>query len=247
MKNRPLVITITLVFIALFTWSLMTTIGASVKGGREEFMTWRSDNVTLYYGIWVATMVVVGAPALYFVARELGRFADRQEETALAAKGVGRFAAKALRGDKGAIEKLVSLLDDPTPVVRYQAARALALLDDPPTSKELFRKVRYWDVNLKFGLINALKRTSDVRTAKLMGELAKDRNPMVARRASTAMPLIGGKATSMDWLVDQRKRESEKRDRKKTAKRPAAQPPAAKPPEADPDDPAPADDERTVG
>jgi len=219
-KNRPLVITITVAFVALFTWSVATSLGASLAGGHDEFVQWRSENLTLFYGLWLAGMIVVGAPVLYFVGRELNRFAERQDETVLAAKGVGRFAAAALRGDKGAIKKLVSLLDDPTPVVRYQSARALALLDDPETNKELFRKVRYWDVNLKLGLINSLKRTSDVRAAKLMRVLAKDRNAMVARRASTAMPLIG-KATDMDPIVEQRKRAAEKRTKKAAEPEPA--------------------------
>ncbi len=221
MKNRPFVIALTLVFVALFTWSLVTTIGASVKGGHEPFVEWRSENVALFYGIWLATVIVAGVPALYFVGRELNRFAERQDETALAAKGVGRFAAAALRGDKNAIAKLLSLLDDPTPVVRYQSARALALLDDPATNKELFRKVRYWDVDLKLGLVDALKRTSDMRAGKLMRVLAKDRNPMVARRASTAIQFVGGKGTNMDWLVEQRKQEAQKRTKKKAAAAPA--------------------------
>ena len=87
MKNRPFVIALTLAFVALFTWSLVTTIGASVKGGHEPFVEWRSENVTLFYGIWLATVIVVGVPALYFVGRELNRFAERQDETALAAQG----------------------------------------------------------------------------------------------------------------------------------------------------------------
>jgi HEAT repeat protein len=108
--------------------------------------------------------------------------------------------ARALRGSTDAVEKLENLLDDENPAVRYQSARALSLLSDAQATEILLRKVRYWHAPDKLALIDVLKRTRDLRCVPLMEQLAADRNPMVARKARTAMPSIAARAARMDPL-----------------------------------------------
>jgi hypothetical protein len=100
---------------------------------------------------------------------------------------------QALQGRESAIDKLVLLLKDPNAMVRYQSARALALLDDEDVNPTLFKIIRYWPGNEKMALIDTLRRTQDVRTGKLLMELSNDRSPQVSRRAMSALPIVMGR------------------------------------------------------
>jgi len=219
MKSKPAVGMLVLLAIGLITWSLTTTIAAGLVGGREQFLEWRADNMMLFYGIWLAEVVVIGLPALWFVGRRMSAVSAQQDEAALAARGVGRLAGKALRGDKKSIEHLVKLLDDGSPAVRYQSARALAMLDDKATDEELFRKIRYWDGDLKLGLIDVLRRTMDMRTVKLLRVLAEDRNPMVARKARTALGIVSSRTRNMDDIVAVRRKQAQEKQQKVARKK----------------------------
>jgi hypothetical protein len=247
MKSKPAVGALVLVTVALVTWAITTTLAATIIGGREEYLAWRSDNLALFLGIWIAEVVLIGIPVLWVAGKRLGAVAEQQDKTALAARGVGNLAASALRGDKKAIARLLKLLDDGSPAVRYQSARALAILDDKATNEELFRKVRYWDGNLKLGLIDVLRRTMDLRTIKLLREFTGDRNPMVARKARTALTIVSSRSGSMDDLIAKRRDQAQARQRKETRKKakaggaPAEATPAE--PEAVAASPEPAPDE----
>jgi hypothetical protein len=190
--------------------------------------------MALFYGIWFAEVIVIGLPVLWFVGRRMGDYAAQQDKTAVEARGVGRLAAAALRGDKKAVERLIKLLDDGSPAVKYQCARALALLDDKETDEELFRKVRYWDGNLKLGLIDTLKRTMDVRAVKLVRMLCDDRNPMVARKARTALAILTSRSKNMDDMVAKRRKEAQSRTARAERKKPKrAAPPEQPPPDGE--------------
>jgi hypothetical protein len=246
MKSKPVVGMLTLLVVALATWAVTTTMAATIIGGREEYLAWRSDNMMLFLGIWLAEVVIIGLPILWIAGKRMGAVAEQQDKTALAARGVGNLAASALRGDKKAIARLLKLLDDGSPAVRYQSARALAILDDKAANEELFRKVRYWDGNLKLGLIEVLRRTMDLRTIKLLREFTGDRNPMVARKARTALTIVSSRSGSMDDLVAKRRKESQAKQEKQARKKakaggtPADEPePATAPPvDSAPDEPS---------
>jgi len=218
MKSKPVVGVLVLLFIAIFVWSLNTAVGTIVLG-RDDFIDWRADNTTLYYGIWLAEVVVLGLPALWFVGKRMGAFAAQQDQAAVAARGVGRLAGQALRGDQKSIGHLLKLLDDGSPAVRYQSARALAMLDDTAANKELVRKVRYWDVEHKLGLIDVLKRTMDLRTVRLLRELGTDRNPMVARKAKTALTIVSSRSGSIDDIVAKRRKQAKAKQAKEAQKK----------------------------
>jgi hypothetical protein len=219
MKSKPAVGMLVLLAVGLITWSLTTTVAAGMVGGREKFLDWRADNMMLFYGIWLAEVVVIGLPALWFVGRRMSAASAQQDEAALAARGVGRLAGQALRGDKKSIEHLVKLLDDGSPAVRYQSARALALLDDKATDEELFRKIRYWDGDLKLGLIDVLRRTMDMRTVKLLRVLTEDRNPMVSRKARTALGIVSSRTRNMDDIVAVRRKQAQEKQQKAERKK----------------------------
>jgi hypothetical protein len=246
MKSKPAVGMLVLLSVGLITWSLTTTLAAGITGGREAFLDWRAENTTLFFGIWFVEVVVIGLPVLWFVGRRMSAYAQQQDKSAVEARGVGRLAGAALRGDKKAIERLVKLLDDGSPAVKYQSARALALLDDKAIDEELFRKVRYWEGNQKLGLIDTLRRTMDVRTVKILRMLGSDRNPMVARKARSALAIVSSRSGNIDGMVAKRRKEAQaktaKAERKK-AKRaaPPEEPPPAgqsKPAAARPNKPA---------
>jgi hypothetical protein len=188
------------VSVAVISWTLATLFGPAFTGGREAFFEWRTANAGTFYVIWGIAVVVLSIPALVIVGRRLQQFEDEQEQAALSARGVGRLVARALRGSSDAVEKLENLLDDENPAVRYQSARALSLLSDAQATEILLRKVRYWHAPDKLALIDVLKRTRDLRCVPLMEQLAADRNPMVARKARTAMPSVAARAARMDPL-----------------------------------------------
>jgi len=110
-------------------------------GGREQFLEWRADNVALYYGIGcrgdrnrLPALWIVGGP---WARARPSRPAGRRGAPASAASPAPPWAR-----DKKAVERLVQLLDDGSPPIKYQSARALALLDDEAIDEELFRVVR---------------------------------------------------------------------------------------------------------
>lgn len=188
------------VSVAVISWTLATLFGPAFAGGREAFFEWRTANAGTFYVAWGIAVVVISIPALVIVGRRLQQFEDEREQAALSARGVGRLVARALRGSSDAVEKLENLLDDENPAVRYQSARALSLLSDAQATEILLRKVRYWHAPDKLALIDVLKRTRDLRCVPLMEQLAADRNPMIARKARTAMPSVAARAARMDPL-----------------------------------------------
>jgi hypothetical protein len=214
MKSKSAAGLLVLVFIGIVTWSLTTAVGTTFGGGREQFLDWRADNTTLFYGIWLAEIVLIGLPALWFVGKRMGAYATQQDKAVVEARGVGRLAGRALRGDKKAIDHLIKLLDDKAPAVRYQSARALALLDDKAADEELFRKVRYWDVDHKLGLIDVLRRTMDMRIIKLLRVLSEDRNHVVARKARTGLAIVSSRSGSIDDIVAKRRRQAQAKQKR---------------------------------
>jgi hypothetical protein len=214
MKSKPAVGMLVLLAVGLITWSLTTTIAASLVGSRDEFLAWRADHTAVFYGIWLAEVVVIGLPVLWIAGRKMSAYAEQQDKAVLAARGVGRLAGQALRGDKKSVAHLVKLLDDPAPAVRFQSARALAILDDKAIDEELFRKVKYWDVDHKLGLVDVLKRTMDLRTIKLLRLLTEDRNPMVARKARTALGIVSSRSGNIDDIVAKRRKQAQAKTKK---------------------------------
>ncbi len=229
MKPKPAVGMIVLVVVAFFTWAVTTATAAAIFNDHEAYLAWRADNTTLFLGIWLAEVVVIGLPVLWFVGRRMGQVAEQQDKAALEARGVGRLAVEALHGNERAIAHLVKLLDDGSPAVRYQSARALAILDDKAANEELFRKVPYWDGDHKLALIDVLKRTMDLRTIRLLRELASDRNPMVARKARTALAIVSSRSGNIDDFIAKRRKQAQgkrKKEARKQARR-AGEPAAA--------------------
>ena len=202
------------VSVAVISWTLATLFGPAFAGGREAFFEWRTANAGTFYMMWGIAVVVISIPALVIVGRRLQQFEDEQEQAALSARGVGRLVARALRGSTDAVEKLENLLDDDNPAVRYQSARALSLLSDAKATEILLRKVRYWHAPDKLALVDVLKRTRDLRCVPLMEQLAADRNPMVARKARTAMPSVAARAARMDPLEGEVRKRSAAQERK---------------------------------
>lgn len=247
MKPKPAVGMIVLVVVAFFTWAVTTATAAAIFNDHEAYLAWRADNTTLFLGIWLAEVVVIGLPVLWFVGKRMGQVAEQQDKAALEARGVGRLAVEALHGNERAIAHLVKLLDDGSPAVRYQSARALAILDDKAANEELFRKVPYWDGDHKLALIDVLKRTMDLRTIKLLRELASDRNPMVARKARTALAIVSSRSGNIDDFIAKRRKQAQakrKKEARKQARRAggpavAAAEPAAGPSAGPPVEPPP--------
>lgn len=219
MKSKPMAGFLVVLTVAVITWSIASIAGPAFFGDREEFLAWRSDNATLFFVGWGIVVVVISLPALVIVGQRLQRFDDEREAAVLGARGVGRLASRALRGDKTSIAKLEGLLDDPTPAVRYQSARALSLLDDAEATKTLLRKVRYWSGPDKLALIDVLKRTHDLRCVPLMEQLAADRNTMIARKARTAMPQVAARAARMEPLEGEARKRSAAQTRKNVGAR----------------------------
>jgi HEAT repeat protein len=223
-KNRPLIFIGVLLFVALFTWVLSDLAGSAVKGGTEEFKQWRAQNVGTYYFMWGAEVLCIAVPLLWFVGRRLNAEQSERDEQLLAARGVGQIAGQALRGDDEAIAKLIKLLNDREPVVRYQSARALVLVDKPESNRELFRKVSYWPGDQKLAMVEVLSKMKDIHARKLLKVLTEDRSPLVAGRARSALAMISGRATDMTDIVAKRKRETAAREARaagKTKKPPA--------------------------
>lgn len=214
MKSKPAVGLFVLIAVGLVTWSLTSSIGVAVAGGRDAFLSWREANLRLFYGVWLAEVLVIGLPLLWFVGRRMGAYAAQQDAAAVAARGVGRLAGRALRGDRKAVDHLLQLLGDSTPAVRYQAARALAILDDNDTNEALFRAVRYWDVEHKLGLVDVLRRTMDLRTVRLLRVLAEDRNPHVSRKARTGLAIVSSRSANIDDFIARRRRQAQAKRRK---------------------------------
>jgi len=179
--------------VAAVTWVLGTQIGVSVLHGKSEFTQWRSHHVVMYMVVWLLSIVAISLPILFVVGRRMVAAMTEHDEAVAASRGVGRLAVRALQGKTDAADKLVLLLKDQTPAVRYQAARALAFLDDDDVNPTLFRVVRYWPGPDKLALIETLRRTQDVRCGKLLMEFAHDRNPNVARKATSALPIVMGR------------------------------------------------------
>jgi len=207
------------VSVAVISWTLATLFGPAFAGGREAFFEWRTANAGTFYMMWGIAVVVISIPALVIVGRRLQQFEDEQEQAALSARGVGRLVARALRGSTDAVEKLENLLDDDNPAVRYQSARALSLLSDAKATEILLRKVRYWHAPDKLALVDVLKRTRDLRCVPLMEQLAADRNPMVARKARTAMPSVAARAARMDPLEGEVRKRSAAHERRNAGDR----------------------------
>jgi len=224
-KYRSFVFIAILLFVALFTWSISNLVGSAVKGGNEEFKQWRAENVGAYYFMWGAEVLAIGVPLLWVVGRRLQARETEHDRQVLAARGVGRIAAKALQGDEGATAKLVKLLDDREPVVRYQSARALVMVDKPEPNKELFRKVSYWPGDQKTAMVDVLLKMKDMRARKLLKVLAQDRSPIVSRGARNALAMTSGRATDMADIIARRKREAaahEAKAERKAKRKPAA-------------------------
>ncbi len=219
MKSKPMAGFLVVICVAVITWAIASIAGTALLSDREEFLAWRADNATLFFVGWGVAVVVISIPALVIVGQRLQRFDSEREESALGARGVGRLASRALRGDKAAIAKLEGLLDDQTPAVRYQSARALSLLGDVEATKTLLRKVRYWRAPDKLALIDVLKRTHDLRCVPLMEQLATDRNTMVARKARTAMPQVAARAARMEPLEGEARKRSAAQTRKNVGAR----------------------------
>ncbi len=219
MKSKPLAGVLVVASVAVISWTLATLFGPAFAGGREAFFEWRTVNAGTFYMAWGIAVVVLSIPALVIVGRRLQQFEDEQEQAALSARGVGRLVARALRGSSDAVEKLENLLDDENPAVRYQSARALSLLSDAQATEILLRKVRYWHAPDKLALIDVLKRTRDLRCVPLMEQLAADRNPMIARKARTAMPSVAARAARMDPLEGEVRKRSAAHQRRNVGDR----------------------------
>ena len=182
--------------------------GAAVKGGSEEFKQWRQQNVRLYWAIWGIEVVGISLPVLWVVGRRMRAQEIEHDKKALEVRGVGRLTGAALRGDEKATARLLKLLDAPEPVVRYQSARALVMVDQPEPNKELVRKVSYWPGNQKLAMVDVLREMKDPKARKLMKVLARDRSQFVSGRARAALAATSGKATGATDIVAKRKREA---------------------------------------
>jgi hypothetical protein len=191
-KSKSLIGILIIGCVAAFTWVVGSQIGVSVLHGKTQFSEWRTHHVGILVVFWLLSVVVISLPILFVVGRRMLAAMTEREESVAASKGVGRLAIRALQGKTDAADKLVMLLKDPTPAVRYQAARALAFLDDDDVNPTLFKVVRYWTGKDKMALIDTLRRTQDVRCGKMLMELTHDRSPNVSRHAMRALPMVMG-------------------------------------------------------
>jgi len=241
MRLRPGITLLVFAVVAILMWGVTTTVGTTIAGGKQQFQAWRTAHWRTLLLIWAAEVAAVSIPALVVVGRRMASLAEQQEQAVVQARGVGRLAVRALQGDDGAVKRLLALLDDPQAPVRWQSARALAFLDDAAVEKELFRKVRYWDVDLKLGLVDVLRRTMDIRAVKLLRLLSRDRNPMVARKAGSALAIVTSRSGSIDAVVARRRKEAQakaKRDAARARRDGAAGRPSSPPPGGPPAPPA---------
>jgi hypothetical protein len=192
-KNKGLVGLVIIGLVMAITWALGSAIMVQALHGKDAFTVWRQHHFWLYVMVWLAAVIVITIPILYVVGTRMAKAMGESEQALAASKGVGRLAMQALQGRESAIDKLVLLLKDPNPMVRYQSVRALAFLDDEDVNPTLFKIIRYWPGNEKLALIDTLRRTQDVRTGKLLTELTNDRSPQVSRRAMSALPIVMGR------------------------------------------------------
>jgi hypothetical protein len=192
MRSKGLITFLIIAGSAAFSWLAVEAVGQIALGGGKQYTEWRADHVAMVLTIWIIVTVVVMLSALWIVGRRMFAAAAERERELAEAKGVGRITIQALRGNEAAAEKLVLLLKDPSKPVRFQAVRALAMLDDEDINPTLFRIVRYWPGEEKLELIDVLKRTNDIRMAKLLNELTADRSPNVSRKARAALSLALG-------------------------------------------------------
>jgi hypothetical protein len=192
-KSKSVIGVLIIGMVAAITWVIGAQIGVSVFHGKTQFMDWRTHHVAIYLVMWGAGIAVISLPILFFVGQRMLAAIDEHDKAVDASRGVGRLAVRALQGKTDAADKLVLLLKDNTPSVRYQAARALAFLDDDDINPTLFRVVTYWPGPDKLALIDTLRRTQDVRCGKLLTEFTHDRNPNVSRKAMSALPVVMGR------------------------------------------------------
>jgi len=192
-KHKGLVGLFIIAVVMALTWALGTAIMVQALHGKAAFTAWRQQHFWLYVLVWLGAVIVITLPTMWVVGTRMAKAVGQSEEALAASKGVGRLAMQALQGRESAIDKLVVLLKDPNPMVRYQSARALALCDDEDVNPTLFKIIRYWPGVEKMRLIDTLRRTQDVRTGKLLMELSNDRSPQVSRRAMSALPMVMGR------------------------------------------------------
>jgi hypothetical protein len=214
MPSKPLIGLLTIGIVALATWSLGLMIGTAILD-KDGWSDWRHAHAGLYFLIWGVSVVVITLPLLWVIGTKLAKHYEVEEAEIAASKGVGRIAARALQGKKDAKERLVELLDDETVQIRCQAARALMMLSEDWTNRELERKIRYWPGNDKLALIENLRSTHDMRATWILEMLAADRNPAIARRARSALAWVAPKTTRMDGTVRKEKAKADRRAEKK--------------------------------
>lgn len=214
MRSKGVISVLIVVFVAVFIWMAQEAAGQLLVGGKKEWLAWRADHANTVLIIWAGVTVVVLIVLLATVGRRMLKAFDEQQRAAAEAKGVGRIFLRALRGDERAADKLVLLLKDQSKAVRLQSARALAVLDDEDVNPTLLRIVRYWPGNDKLELIDVLRKENDIRVGKVLKEFTHDRNPMVARKALTALAIVGHVSKGVTKDEDERRRGRVKRARK---------------------------------
>jgi hypothetical protein len=214
LPSKPVIGLVTIAIVALATWSFGLVLGTAILG-KEGWSDWRHAHSGLYFLIWGASVVVITLPLLWLIGTRMAARYEEEEAEVAAARGVGRLAAKALQGKRDAKERLVELLDDDNVQIRCQAARALMLLSEDWTNRELERKIRYWPGNDKVALIENLRSTRDMRATWLLEMLAEDRNPVIARRARSALVHVTPETTRLDESAQKRKAKDERRAEKK--------------------------------
>ena len=163
-------------------------------------------------------MLAISVPLLWVAGRRMRVQEVEHDKKALAVRGVGRLTGAALRGNEKATARLLKLLDAPEPVVRYQSARALVMVDQPGPNKELVKKVSYWPGNQKLAMVDVLKEMNDPRARKLMKVLARDRSQFVSGRARAALAHTQETKDSTGDIVARRKREAAAREAQAAAK-----------------------------
>lgn len=209
LPSKPVLGIVVIATVALLTWTVGRAIAAQSMGA-TQFDTWRDHHMGLFFLMWIGAVIVITLPILWVLGTRLAPHYARQDEETAAAKGVGRLAARALEGRQAAKDQLLELLDDESTAVRCQAARALALLAEPDTDREVRRKVRYWPGDVKLALVDNLGRSRDMRTASLLKMLTSDRSPTVSRRASTALAVVSPTTVRWDDLARGRKQHLDK-------------------------------------
>jgi len=210
LPSKQVIGIVTIAAVGLVTWLLGSMIGSAILGN-EGWGDWRDDHIGLFLLIWLATVMVIVLPLLWMIGTRMAAAYAREEEEIAAARGVGKLAGQALRGSKGAKQRLVDLLDEDTVQIRCQACRALVLLSEDWTDHEIERRVRYWPGNDKLALIENLKSSGDMRATWVLEMFAEDRNPIIARRAQDALVHVMPRTRRMDGELRKAK---EKQDRR---------------------------------